>query len=650
MSKTGPEEEARLAALLRYEVLDTRSEPGFDRIVRVASQVLQCPISLVSLVDRDRQWFKARVGLDATETPRGHAFCHHTIQTRDVMVVPDASRDPRFRENPLVRGPPHIRFYAGAPLLVPDGHRIGTLCVIDKEPRELSHTQLEVLRDLADMVVSELELRAQARTSERRLELLRLAEEVADVGHWYMDLARNEIFWSPQAYRISGLDPNGPEVTIESAFGCYHPDDRPLVEAAVRDAARQGTPIDVDLRVVRPDGETRNVSIKGRVRADGKASEALVGVVVDVTDRERTRFRLAQMEEMASVGSLAAGIAHEINNPLSFMVANLESLAETFQSRQGDPVDETLEMLDEFREGTRRIQETVQNLKDYATTTEPRMVRLDLRKIAEDAIRVCGHEVRHRLDLVTHMPEQELVTVGDRAQLTRALVNAILHVAREACRIEAHDHVLTIRLGREVSQAYVELVHRRSGAQGDVSGLEPYVRTQGADGSSGLGLSISHGIVTAHGGQVRLAESPCTLRLRIDVPSPAPEAAATSGGMRVLMVDDEDLVGRAMARRLRPHQVTVETDGRKALSRIEGGEAFDVVLCDLMMPKFSGADFYHALQTRHPELSERVIFMTGGTFSDESREFASRVQAPVFDKPVDIKALLRAIEALGPNN
>lgn len=154
-----PDEAERLAALRRYEILDTPPEPAFDRIVRLASYVLGTPISLVSLIDESRQWFKARQGLEAEQTPRSMAFCAHAILDDDVLVVPDARADRRFADNPLVVGEPNIRFYAGAPLRTPEGHRLGTLCVIDRKPRTLDDEKRALLADLSALVVDELELR-----------------------------------------------------------------------------------------------------------------------------------------------------------------------------------------------------------------------------------------------------------------------------------------------------------------------------------------------------------------------------------------------------------------------------------------------------------------------------------------------------------
>jgi len=150
------DEGRRLDALHALGILDTPPEERFDRYTRIAAGLFDVPIAMVSLIDSDRQWFKSRYGLDITETPRDTAFCAHTILDGEVMQVTDALQDPRFADNPVVAGPPRVRFYAGAPLAAPDGSLVGSLCVVDSRPRELDQRQLILLRDLADLVQAEL--------------------------------------------------------------------------------------------------------------------------------------------------------------------------------------------------------------------------------------------------------------------------------------------------------------------------------------------------------------------------------------------------------------------------------------------------------------------------------------------------------------
>ena len=156
------DEPQRLRDLERHGVIGLPSDEHFDRIVDLAASILDTPIVAISLVEADRQWFLAGKGLGVKETPREMAFCAHTIAGDDVLVVPDALADDRFRTNPLVQSEPHIRFYAGAPLRSAEGHNLGTLCVIDRQPRQISETQRQQLQWLADLVMRELELRHQA--------------------------------------------------------------------------------------------------------------------------------------------------------------------------------------------------------------------------------------------------------------------------------------------------------------------------------------------------------------------------------------------------------------------------------------------------------------------------------------------------------
>jgi two-component system, NtrC family, sensor kinase len=186
-------EAARLAALDRYAILDTDPEQSFDDLVILASYICKTPIALLSLLDDHRQWFKSTVGVQVRETPLEMSICAHAIKQEDLFIVPDTLQDARFRENPMVVGEPHIRFYAGAPLINEDGFALGTLCVLDRQPRELDLEQKQALKSLRQLALKQMELRRNLqllkdalndRTREehaRELELKRLEEKLVRV-------------------------------------------------------------------------------------------------------------------------------------------------------------------------------------------------------------------------------------------------------------------------------------------------------------------------------------------------------------------------------------------------------------------------------------------------------------------------------------
>lgn len=304
-------EQSRLAALGALQVMDTPSDPSIDRIVRLAADIMGVPIALVALIDNEREWFKARVGLDIETVPRSQSFCAHalTLDPHGVMVVPDATVDPRFSDNIYVTGDPGVRFYMGALLTDRSGNHLGTLCVIDTVPRpEVTEAEIARLKVLASIVVDELEWSATYRGLAEHRRLLDMAETMSGVGHWRFEVSSGDVIWSNEVYRIHGLDPARFDPMLEDVVSFYHPDDRPVLEAHIAHALATGEGYDFHLRLHRKDGAVRNVAARAtcELGADGQVS-ALFGVFQDITeqvkalrDAERSKARYQVLTETVS--------------------------------------------------------------------------------------------------------------------------------------------------------------------------------------------------------------------------------------------------------------------------------------------------------------------------------------------------------------
>lgn len=285
------DEQRRLAALAAYDLRDRVAEAELDDVTRLAAAICRVPIALVSIVECDRQWFKSRFGLTLEETPRDVAFCAHAILGDDTMVVEDARRDERFHDNPLVTGEPFIRFYAGVPLVVASGERIGTLCVIDREPRSLDSAQLDALRTLARHVVKHLEVRRL--TSERSAaeDRFRMLSDAAPVGIYLADGDGSRLYTNSAWQQMSGL-------TFEESLGhgwlqAIHPGDRDRVLTEWASAVAEQRDVDAEFRFVTREGNERYiVSRAKRIDEPHDGREKWVGSITDITERRRTEEML----------------------------------------------------------------------------------------------------------------------------------------------------------------------------------------------------------------------------------------------------------------------------------------------------------------------------------------------------------------------
>lgn len=321
MSTVPPTEAERVAALRELHILDTGPEAHFEAVCRTARRLFGVAEAFVSLVDADRQWLKTESACLVQEMPRDISVCQFTIQSDDVLVIEDTLLDRRFADRPYVVGPPGIRFYAGAPLVLGPGIRIGSLCLIDVAPRTLTRDEREALRDLATVVVAHLRLNqasiarekeaAARRAHEATIEaqgrellerdkarettnhLLSMTEQVAGIGHWRVDLPDGKPIWSAGLYRILGRPSGSPTPPLPELAALYHPEDAPRVSRVIQGAVLTGDPFTYYARVLRPNGSVRDVTVRGTCERDAAGTvRALFGVLIDVTDRRQAEAEI----------------------------------------------------------------------------------------------------------------------------------------------------------------------------------------------------------------------------------------------------------------------------------------------------------------------------------------------------------------------
>jgi len=317
-----PEDEAgRLEAVRRYGVLDTLPEQSFDRFTRIAAKLFDTPVSAISLIDEERQWFKSCIGLDKRETPRDISFCAHAICEASALIVPDATRDPRFATNPFVVGPPYIRFYTGAPLKTPDGFQLGTLCVIDTIPRCVpDRARIDCLEDLAAQVVKQLELsrttqqlavlhanlirreqelEEQRRRWEESEQRAALALRVGQMGSWEWDAQTDRVVRSPVLERLFGFHPGEWPVSLQAWQERIHPDDREEIAGKLTRFRAGLTDFKAEYRIIWPDGSIRWIADRGQTALDSDGEvRGAIGVCCDITEQKIADERLRASEEL----------------------------------------------------------------------------------------------------------------------------------------------------------------------------------------------------------------------------------------------------------------------------------------------------------------------------------------------------------------
>jgi signal transduction histidine kinase len=382
-------------------------------------------------------------------------------------------------------------------------------------------------------------------------------------------------------------------------------------------------------------------------------------LAASVAQLEQTNGRLILADRLVSLGHLSAGIAHEINNPLAYILGNVEHVRSELQQKSG--TQDLIEALDDAIHGAERVSKIVGDLKVFARSDEEQKTSVDMREVVESACKMAMPKVRHRARFVFDLREVPPV-LGDAARLGQVFLNLVINAAQAMTKPREGGHQIRVSTRLDsANQVVVEVADTGDGIPEDlrVRIFDPFFTTKEVGVGTGLGLSICHGIVASHDGEISVESRPGEgTRFRVVLPmmmaaTDAPRSTRESGEIevavrrhRVLVIDDEPKILDALRRALAPNEVAVISSGAEAVARIEAGERFDAILCDIMMPGMTGMDVHVAIERLSPEQASKMIFITGGAVTDDARAFLSSLTLPCIEKPFrpgNVKTLVASI-------
>jgi PAS domain S-box-containing protein len=571
----------------------------------------------------------------------------------------------------------------------PQGFRMeltarGTSGAAERRPVSATVTAVEddllvaahvLLRDLSQVVAAE-------REAAERLARIRELEEQhrnlldnAPLIIFRLDPATGELsYLNRHAERLLGVPIA--EALRTPGFLCdVHADPEGVMsfEDAVALARRGASSASYEARLRRRHGDA--ITARGTVYplvSEGGRVAAVEGVLADVTAEHAARTRLVQVDRLSTLGTLAAGVAHEINNPAAFILLGLDMLDRLLRGPQvrmeGPAASSAAELLNELRDSIKRIVDIVRDLRLFASTPAPdgsRRTITDVNRTIESALSLARGQIIERAQIVKNLAEVPPILMDDGRLgqvMVNLLVNAAQAIPKPGSKQNTRDQSVTVETRSDGRTVEIEV--RDTGTGISEENLQriwtPFFTTKGPDVGTGLGLSISREIIERVGGRIRVespvpgSDPPSGSRFVIELPAAgraeehtpvaAPLPRVVSRRMRVLVVEDEAALARALADRLgRVHQVTVAPSADAAMGVLAEGQRFDVVLCDLRMPGMSGEIFFARMRETDPALAARFIFMTGVGFGADVERFLASAGRPLLEKPFSAEAALECI-------
>lgn len=436
----------------------------------------------------------------------------------------------------------------------------------------------------------------------------------------------------------------------------FHPDDLPIFRTWLDPPANAQRPPPAECRLIAADGSVVLVEMSC-MQIDFDGAPALLTVARDVSELRAMRARLLQADRMATIGTLSAGVAHELNNPLGYVITNLRVLYEMLEPMRQilthEQWEELVTTIRETRDGAERMRNIVRDLRTFARPEDEQKSSVDVQRVLESCIKIAGTEIRYRARLDRQYEPVPFVE-GNENRLGQVFLNLIINAVQAMG--DGGPEINTLQIGTSLDEQGSVCISIADTGKGisaaDLAKIfDPFFTTKSS--GNGLGLPIAQNIIRTLGGDIQVTSEVgrgTTFRVLLPpsvaltpkaipqtMPPPPPQSTGPHG--RVLIVDDEPLVASALRRALKEHDVTSVSSGQDAIDVLASGENFDVILCDLMMPDVSGLDVFQAVKLVRPDMKDRFIFMTGGAFTPETRAFLEHVENERIEKPFDVHAL-----------
>ncbi|MBK8171213.1 MAG: response regulator [Sandaracinaceae bacterium] len=470
------------------------------------------------------------------------------------------------------------------------------------------------------------------------------------------------VYVNPAASNLLGYD--SPFELMNLAWDeAIHPGDQTALLERMRAIVVDGAlPEPRVARVRRKSGEWLECEFRS-LAIEYEGQPAILSIARDVQVQQRTQQELLQADRMVSLGTLAAGVAHEINNPLAYVIANLQHLVENLPKVGGDPdtprlVQEMHALAVEAKEGAERMRVIVRDLGTFSRATDESRQSLDIARVLDSCVNIAWNEIRHRGTLVREYGETPVVGASE-ARLGQVFLNLLVNAAHALPEVTSTGKITLRTYTDRLGNAVIDVIDNGHGiAKEHLKRIfDPFFTTKPKGVGTGLGLAISQSILSSMGGGIEVfSEQGKGTTFRVTLPSEQTRPASVRSSPRpmsgdvkhakVLVIDDEAAVGRALGRLIgTDHKVTLLTSGTDAVKHLLEGADYDMIFCDVMMPDVGGIEVYEAIGKARPELLSRIVFMTGGVFSDRAREFFGQNEIRFLDKPFDVAQVREMLDS-----